>query len=157
MFKILRLSTLPSKDSEISCERALPVYLFSAASIADTRVAHSLTEGFYHLVETKRTITIMHIDLSQDRSPLILIITAITVPVTVTLLSLRFYVRLGIQKKRFALDDYVILISFAGFVGTTITTIFEAKWGTGKHLVDVLMHDPHDLPRTLKVGFSPAL
>ena len=91
-------------------------------------------------------------NLSKDRGPLINLISITILVLTTTLLILRCYVRLSIQRKKFSADDYVIFFSYANFVALTALAFVEVRHGTGKHLVDVVINNPTDLPRTLKVG-----
>ncbi len=73
-----------------------------------------------------------------------------TIIVTSVTVSLRFYVRLFIQR-RFRVDDYLILFGYACLIASTICLLLQTGHCIGLHLVDLPLDEPELIKNALIV------
>ena len=84
-----------------------------------------------------------------DLGPTLAAVATVGLALTTIAVALRFYVRL-VLLRRFAVDDYLILICQLLFIAYVYCTFELVKYGAGKHLVDVVSK-PDDLANLLLV------
>ena len=88
---------------------------------------------------------------SEVRGPAVLIITLISVPILLILVSLRMYTRLRLTKN-FGPDDVTILLAFIPTVGCAVLTLIAVKYhGWDRHVWDVR---PDQLETSLKYAIA---
>lgn len=84
-----------------------------------------------------------------NQGPALAIVAAVALSITTPPVLLRCYVRLVLQR-RFAAGDYLILFSQASFCAFMYCVLHAVKYGIGRHVLDILVEDPNDLPKALK-------
>ncbi|KAI1477116.1 hypothetical protein K445DRAFT_363824 [Daldinia sp. EC12] len=85
---------------------------------------------------------------SGDLGPPTLVVAWSFSVISTLVVALRFYVRLGIQRK-FKIDDYMIIITLLCVMGMSAFLTVAVSWGAGKH-IEAFESNPSDAKYAIK-------
>ena len=89
-------------------------------------------------------------EFAYDESPVIILVTSILLVLTTIFVTLRCCVRIFIQKK-FTPDDYIIVFSQVCFAALAAVSFVDVKYGAGKHVLYLSLHNLENLHKVLLV------
>ncbi|KAI0152044.1 hypothetical protein F4776DRAFT_599985 [Hypoxylon sp. NC0597] len=88
---------------------------------------------------------------SDDLGPAVLGVAWTFAGISILIVALRFYVRLGIVKK-LTLDDYVIILTLIFSLGNSVLLTISTSWGLGRH-IETFTSEPLSIVYTVKWVF----
>ncbi|KAI1460470.1 hypothetical protein F4805DRAFT_478884 [Annulohypoxylon moriforme] len=94
----------------------------------------------------------------EDLGPAVIAFAWILATISISVVAVRFYVRLTFRGK-LSLDDYIIIITLVGTILNSVFLTIAARWGLGKH-AQALASKPDDITKFEKWVFfcyAPAI